>query len=120
MEKLSLVIFDWSGTISDDRKPVLHSLNNLLEEYGLRRLTLEEIYEAYDITLGKYLRDKGLNINDREALHEFKRHYEITTDSGINPEVYEKALLAIPEIVKRKNLCVLSSHPESSLKSEAK
>ena len=38
----NLLIFDWSGTISNDSKPVLESDNQLLTESGLPPITEEK------------------------------------------------------------------------------
>ena len=38
---MNLFIFDWSGVISDDRKPVYEANTRLLRERGLKILTFD-------------------------------------------------------------------------------
>ena len=55
-----LFVFDWSGTISDDRKPVYTANMRLLQGHGKPTMTFEEWLPRTRMTPGEFLADHGI------------------------------------------------------------
>jgi phosphoglycolate phosphatase len=118
---IDLVIFDWSGTISDDRKPVYDANMPLLEDYEIPRIPFEEWLPKTQLTAAQYLKvNHNINADETEIVKQYKKYYNDEMARGNVPTVYKNAELAILYLFNReKALAVLSSHPEENLKQEA-
>jgi len=121
--QLCLFIFDWSGVISDDRRPVYESNMKLLEHYGKPTMSFEEWRKRTTLTPVEFLRNHGVTekmADDREIWNLYRKEYDNVTMKGIAPEVYHDARDAL-EFLKNKNktVSILSSHPEENLLREA-
>lgn len=118
---LDLVVFDWSGTISDDRFTSYLTNMKLINSYGSDELM--SFWEWLDNTKAnavEYLDSKGLEIGDPEEVGErFKQYYRSVCDRGNEPEVYEDASQVLEELSSEgKSLAILSAHPTPNLEDE--
>ncbi|MCJ7804312.1 hypothetical protein MUP35_01060, partial [Patescibacteria group bacterium] len=58
--KIKNYIFDWSGTLSDDRKPVFEANSRMFSEFGLPRLTFKNWLSINTSTVFDYLHQNGI------------------------------------------------------------
>jgi len=118
--KLQLFLFDWSGTTSDDRKPVFEANRRMRLGYGVPPVSFDEWLDsirgnAYDafLALGVDVTERALNENYLARLSE-------VVAEGIRPEAYIDAADAIAAISTIGHpIGVVSSHPQSHLSAEA-
>lgn len=117
-----LFIFDWSGTISDDRIPVQTAFNRVARELGLNPIEdlkewLKESVEAFEDQYSKLL--SGTK-SPKEIQELYFHHFSHLREEGIKPTIYDDSLDALSAMKKMgKKLIVISSHPQKSLMEEA-
>lgn len=117
---IELFVFDWSGVISDDRKPVYEANNRLLIENGHPGMTFEEWLPQTQLTVIKLLESQGIQCDPEEASMLYKQYLDEAIAKGITPTVYpdvEEVLSYLKN--KDKAVAVLSSHPSENLFQEA-
>jgi phosphoglycolate phosphatase-like HAD superfamily hydrolase len=146
---VSFCVFDWSGVISDDRRPVFAANNTILEKLGhpvmkdyddwlpTVKLTVQDFWEARGIEddwrgkeAGRVL--AGLGDDDRKTITHvygsffdllfanYKAAYEEEVRSGNSSVAYADAKSALSRIKgSGRTIAVLSSHPASTLLAEA-
>lgn len=118
---INRIIFDWSGVISDDRLPVYESNMRLLEKYGKPRIGFSQWLPRTKFSVVELLESFGIYGNPQEVLEEYRNTLNAVRKEGIHPRVYSDAKLSLKNLVKKGvRLAVVSSHPEKSLKEEAK
>lgn len=118
---INIIIFDWSGVISDDRLPVYESNMRLLEKYGKSRVSLSQWLPRTKFSVVEFLESFGIYGNPQEILEEYRNTLNSVRKEGIHPQVYPNAKRSLEKLTaKRIRLAVVSSHPEKSLKEEAK
>ena len=118
--KLQLFHFDWSGTISDDRRPVYEANLRMRAGYGIPAVSFEDWLataagNAFDAfrALGVDAPEDALNANYLARLSE-------VVSEGIRPEAYGDASDAIAAISAiGRPIGVVSSHPQGHLLAEA-
>ena len=118
---IDLFIFDWSGTISDDRKPVYEANMNVLTDYKIPRISFQEFLDKIKATPAQFLQENyELCVNEAEAFARYTKYYNEEIARGNIPTVYKNAESVLLYLYNReKPLAVLSSHPEQNLKQEA-
>jgi HAD superfamily hydrolase (TIGR01549 family) len=118
---IDLFIFDWSGTISDDRKPVYAANMRLFDDYKIPRISFEEWLPKTQATTSQYLEvNHGIGADEKETSERYTKYYNEEIARGNIPTVYQSAELALLYLYNReKPLAVLSSHPEQNLTQEA-
>ena len=122
MEKsIQLFIFDWSGTISDDRHPVYVANQLMSDHWGVPRISFEEWLPKTALSAVAYFQDAGVKATADEINALYERIYnEVTSDATQYPKMYADApasLLAIRRL--GKPMALVSAHPEYNLASEA-
>ena len=118
---IELFIFDWSGTISDDKKPVYEANMKILESHGISRVPFEEWLNFAVQNASEYLFRQGINKNYQELMKLYCGFYEEEVKSGNKPYIYPEAKEILKSIQDgAKDLAVLSSHPIVFLLKEAK
>lgn len=62
------VLLDWSGTLADDLKPVLHATNAIFRDFGRKEMSLDEFRKHFRLPFGNFYAeflpeatDEGLN-----------------------------------------------------------
>ena len=63
-----LLIFDWSGVISDDRLPVYESNMRLMDKHDIKRMAFNEWLPQTTMSPREFFRDHG--VEDIEELFE--------------------------------------------------
>lgn len=119
-EKLQLFLFDWSGTISDDRRPVFEANRRMRLGYGIPTVSFEEWLDsirgnAYDAFLAL-----GITVPERELNENYLARLSEVVADGIRPEAYLDAADAVARLSALGHpIGVVSSHPQSHLSNEA-
>ena len=111
------IIFDWSGTLSNDIIQVYTSAMNVFRKLGLKVLSLEEYKKEFTLPyMNFYLKFKK-DANKEEIDKLFIK--EINSVDEPKPFSDAKTIL---EFLKQKNikLAVLSSHPREKLEKEVR
>jgi len=116
MTKIKNIIFDWSGTLSDDLTPVHAATNKVFKRLGLRALTLEEYKQEFVLPYMDFY--KKFTDASKEKIDEFFLE-EIFRVEKPKPFPKVKQLL---EFLKKKKvkMIVLSAHPSKKLERELK
>jgi len=119
---LELVVFDWSGTISDDRFPVYLTNMTLTEKYGGDDpiLDFRQWLARTEANIVEYLEKRGIEVDDpQQAKKDFKQQLDFFFEHGYPPQVYEDAKPVIEGLQQEgKTLAVLSAHPTTNLRHE--
>jgi HAD superfamily hydrolase (TIGR01509 family) len=106
------IIFDWSGTLSNDLVPVYTAVRRVFEILGMKRLTLEEYKREYVLPYmdfyHKFDPSAEKAVVDQIFLEEIHK-----VDP---PRPFPGALETVRRLHKQgKRLFVLSSHPQKKL-----
>jgi len=131
---INVIGIDWSGTISDDRKPVYEANMRILELYGKERITFEEWLKKSTMTAEQLFINHGIIESTEKLFDLYKKYYtEITGLIEENehkfyteitrpnlPTIYPDVRYAFNHLKeKKKMIAVLSSHPQENLIEEA-
>lgn len=121
MNSFKAIVFDWSGTLSDDAALCLDADNRLLARHGHAPISLREFVRFYTTSdlVAFYEREFGLRFASHEQLHD--EYEEAMRASPLKPKPYGRAgetLAALKRAGLR--LFVLSAHPQSVLEAEAR
>jgi len=116
---IKLLIFDWSGVISDDRRPVYEANMKILKYYNKPIISFEEWLPRTTMTPIELLANHGVHGNPDELFNLYKKYLNKVIKSGIVPRVYPDIHNVFQFLKdKGKRLAVLSSHPADNLKIE--
>jgi phosphoglycolate phosphatase-like HAD superfamily hydrolase len=116
-----LWIFDWSGTLSDDRKALYETSRQIFAEFGIKVPEYPEFFKQSTGTLERQLKKEGINISDERARELFKKYFDIAANNSTKPIVYAQALQTVRRIHEfGGKIAIVSSHPEEYLLREAK
>jgi phosphoglycolate phosphatase len=116
-----LIIFDWSGTISDDRLPIYEANMMLLEQYGKKRIGFDNWMKNSKSNAAEFLLSHNIDIDITVALQEHKRAFSKVLRLGKTPKAYNNSAEVLSELSQSGfELKVISSHPAKNLKKEAK
>lgn len=119
--KIDLVIFDWSGVISDDRRPVYAANVQVLRDYKKPRMSFEEWLPRTTMTPVEFFANHGVHGDSKKLYALYKKYYSEAVESGMVPKVYPDARDVFQYLRKGgKQIAVLGSHPIDNLKREAK
>lgn len=111
------IIFDWSGTLSNDFTPCCKAILSVLEHFKAKKITEEELRNDFELPFTNFYKRHIPNFN----LEEGKKVFDATIAKIKGPTVYEGVKKTIHYLASRKiNMIVLSAHPQHLLESEAK
>ncbi|MBN2567270.1 HAD family hydrolase [Candidatus Woesearchaeota archaeon] len=122
---IRLLLSDWSGVISDDRKPVFEAANRALEELGARPVSWDYLWGS---TLGSFaqfaareLSAAGRKVPTLEQLYAaFERSYNAVVDDGVLPEKLPQVDEFLAYLDGRDvPVVVVSSHMDRNVRKEA-
>lgn len=117
---IKLYIFDWSGTLSDDRRPVYEANMRVLERYGKPRMIFEEWLPRTTMTPIEFFNNHGVFGNPDELFSLYLTHFKEVNENGILPSVYPGSGETLRTLRGRgKKTAVISSHPEEKIHEEA-
>lgn len=119
MKMVKLGMFDHSGVLSDDRKPVYEANMQLLEKYGHQRVSFEKWLSLSKASAGDLIESFEITVPKQEINKEYERVYSEVVNSGLRPKMYSdvpETLIKLKEM--RLRLAVVSSHPATNLSRE--
>ena len=117
---IGLLVFDWSGVISDDRMPVYEANMRILEDYGKPTISFEEWLPRTTMTPVEFLKNHGVFGDDKKMFALYKKYFDEAVESGTAPTAYADACDVLRYLKgRKKKLSVLSSHPAENLRKEA-
>jgi len=114
--KVKIVVFDWSGVISDDAEPVYWANMKILNEFGKPKMSFEEWKGRTTLSPREFLKNHGID-EDPEKLFELYARY--FSEAPVRPKVFPDVKETFSYLKsKNKNIVVISSHPEQNLRNE--
>ena len=124
LKNKKIFIFDWSGTLSDDRIPVQTAFNRVATELGLKptktlNAFLKTAVKKIEVEFSNQLLGK---ISPEEVWALYTRHFaKLSNEGGVRPIIYKDVIQVLDFLKnKQKKIIVLSSHPHKNLLKEAK
>jgi len=69
------VIFDYNGTIVDDVNTILVTINNLLEHYGAKKISLERLRNTFRLPYVDFYKENGVRLEKKDI----SKHQEMFT-----------------------------------------
>jgi phosphoglycolate phosphatase len=118
MQTAEVLLFDWSGTVSDDRQLVYETNQRLLEAYGQPRLSLNEWRDGREgWNAGNFLA-KELNLPIVDLYQQFGDLLAKTKVELGEPKPYVGAIEAFKKLSKGRHTEIISSHPQEHLERE--
>ncbi len=118
MHSIKLVIFDWSGVISDDFEKVYHVQMKVLNSFGIEGMGFEEFKRSFKLPYMDYYRKFGIKTTKEEINRRFYKFYE---ECEIKPKLISKVKETLRWLVKRgKKVAILSGAIPASLNREIK
>ena len=111
------IIFDWSGTLSDDLTSAYTATMNVFKKLGLRVLSLEEYKKEFTLPYMNFYHKFRKEIIKEEVDKLFFQEINLVGEPKPFPKV--KGIL---EFLKNKKIkiALLSSHPQEKLEKEIK
>src|SRR3989344_4207780 len=73
---IGLLVFDWSGVISDDRMPVYEANMRILEDYGKPTISFEEWLPRTTMTPVEFLKNHGVFGDDKKMFALYKKYFD--------------------------------------------
>jgi len=117
-KSVHVLLFDWSGTISDDRQLVYETNQRFLEAYGRPRLILDEWRDGREgWNAGNFLA-KELNLPIIKLYGQFAELLAKTKAELGEPKPYAGAIDAFKGMSKGRHCEIISSHPQEHLEQE--
>ncbi len=116
MVKIKNIIFDWSGTLSDDLTPVHAASSNVFKRLGVRTLTLEEYKREFVLPYMEFY--KRFTNASKEKIDELflEEIYHVE-----EPKPFPKVKQLLESLKKKKvKMVVLSAHFSKKLEKELK
>ena len=92
MHQIKNLIFDWSGTISDDFGVLYEVVMELLEEHGVKRVSREECLKRYTLPYMASI-NQFFNVSKEEWDSKFQKAWR---EKGF-PKVFPDASLIFPD-----------------------
>jgi len=109
------IIFDWSGTLSNDLVPVYKSLMEVFKELGIKKMTLNEFQDNFSLPYVKFF-NSYVKVSKEKIDRLFLNHF-----SGDDVKLFPNVKNTL-DFLKNKNvkMVILSSHPQSKIEMEIK
>ena len=116
---IKLVVFDWSGTVSDDIRPVYETYTRMAEKFKLKVLSFDEWKGAVTADIDEFFRNQGIEGDVGRLWKTYEETFDIVSQSTM-PTVYPDANDIFEYLSnKGKKIAVLSLHPEKNVLKEA-
>ena len=117
---IQAVIFDWSGVISDDRRPVYEADGIVLRKYNITDVDFETWLSHTKASAPEYFAFRGVQGDPVTLMKEYTEALHEARANGIHPVLYPDAVATVKKLSETKKLFVVSKHPQSHLEREAK
>jgi len=117
---LTVLACDWSGVISDDRRPVYEANMRLLELYRRPRVPFEEWLQNTKARASDYLISQGVTEPPDYLEKLYQQKLNEVYREGILPEIYPDVPATLEQLSKRIPIAIVSTHPLENLIEEAR
>jgi phosphoglycolate phosphatase-like HAD superfamily hydrolase len=113
-------MIDWSGVVSDDRKPVYEANMLVLKTYGVSRIPFDEWLPRTTLSPRELFARMGLSEDPEVLFKEYQAALVNVRESGVAPFAYPDAEKFFHGLKEREiKIIVVSSHPKDHLLAEA-
>lgn len=123
-DKTRLVMFDWSGTISDDRNLVYEADRRLIAHYNLPVKSFSDFFKHGTGELVSSMRKLGITTemaDDKTIRAKTQEYFEEVIKEGIKPTIYPYASETIERLFySGRKIVIISTHPQHMLERESK
>jgi len=111
------IIFDWSGTLSDDFASVYNTTMKVFRGIGLESITLEKFKTEFTIPYMNFYKKFKKNVNKKDIDELFSKEIDLIDSPKLFPEAKD-----ILEFLKQKKIKIvlLSSYPQKQLEEDIK
>ncbi len=117
---IRLVIFDWSGVISDDRLPVYESNGRMSKAYGVEREDFPSWLRNSKSSAHAYFSARGIHEDPAVMQEKYRATLEEVKKDGIHPVLYPDAVVTLQTLAQlHEKVFVVSMHPADHIKQEA-
>lgn len=118
---IQFFLFDWSGTISDDRVPVFKANQLMCQEFGIaQNPSFNAWIRSASVSPSQWFRERGVKKSAEEIYEIYRRRFNEVITNDASPTVYPDAEETLAHLKNRGiRLAILSAHPEYNLKKEA-
>ncbi len=120
LQNVKLIMFDWSGVISDDRVPVYEAAQRLYDIFGIQRVERKKWFRESLASAREDFVRKGVVAQPEDIFNAYVNIFAQVIEEGIVPQVYLDAPKVLEHLSRKIKLAVISSHPQTNLTSEAK
>ncbi len=110
------LIFDWSGTLSNDLPVVYATVMKMFDHFGVSRINLDEFRNSYTLPYMDHARKFGITVDKETLDNVFNQHFRSSGFPQPLPGV-EQVLQQLKSSGKR--MVVLSSHRQEFMEEEA-
>lgn len=115
---IKVVIFDWSGTISDDILPCYNAGMRVRREFGLPNMNLEEWKRNLAPTAVDFFKREGVKEDPYKI---FKMFSDFFAEGPNRPKLFDDAKEVLSFLKSRgKTISIVSGHPHTHLQDEVK
>lgn len=117
----SVIIFDWSGTISDDRIPVYQANMLILKYFGREEVDFTRWLKEVGNSVLDFYRSVGIQKEWEDLLNLYDKFYDTVCINGVKPKIYPEVKETLRFLKKRGvRMGVLSTHHQKHVIAEAK
>ena len=114
--KIQNIVFDWSGTLSNDMLPVYETVMKVFAHFGVERISFDEFRDTYTLPYTVHARMFGIAASREELDRVFAQYFR---DAG-----FPQPLPGVEQLLRQlkssgKRMIVLSSHRQHFLAEEA-
>lgn len=117
---IDAVLFDWSGTISDDRRPVYEAHKKMCAYWEVPSESFEVWARSASMTPIEGFHAKGVNASGDEIYDLYRTYFQKSLDEGVRPIVFPDAY---ETLVRLRNhdirTGIVSAHPQTFLNQKA-
>ncbi len=116
---IDVFAFDWSGVISDDRKPVYHANMRMLADYGKTAIPFAKWLRMTQRTIVEFMESNGVVDSPERFSALYQKYFTEFSQNGMRPFSYPEAGEVLESLKNLgKTLTVLSYHPAPNLETE--
>lgn len=111
------IIFDWSGTLSDDLTPVVLANNGVFRRLNLKIFSRKEFRQEFVLPYMEFYKKHAPGLSQETAERMFREEYDETD----GPTVMTGAKDALKQLYSMGiSMTVLSAHPQTNLEQECR
>src|SRR3989338_6203932 len=103
---LEPVIFDWSGVISDDRRPVYEANKIVVEKHGVKHENFQNWLIHTNASAPLYFASRGITADPDVLMEEYRQALHLVRTNGTHPVLYPDVSHTLASLSPRKQFVV--------------